>query len=359
MSISILDSVGEIKKLDSQNMLGSLQLLGEQVKQVWALGSNLKIPAAYRRVTKMVVLGMGGSTLGAHVLKSLFFKNLKLPVEIVNGYEVPGYVDNKTLVLVSSYSGTTEEPVAALQSALKKKGNVLIIASGGTLAAVAKKKKLPALVFSTENNPCGSPRMGLGYSISGQLAILSALKLIKLSPADIRAFILAIENSEERFGAHVAAANNPAKQAAVKIGNRSAWYFASEHLAGNAHIGANQMNENGKRFGGYFLIPELNHHLLEGMMKPETNPENLFFILFESRLYEARVQKRYQVTKSILDKNKIAYLPYQCQAVSHLNQVAETLLFTSYTSYYTALLSGIDPTAIPFVDFFKQALAQK
>lgn len=340
-------------------MLGSLELLGEQVKQVTALAGTLKLPAAYRSIDRLVVLGMGGSTLGAHVIKSLYFDTLKVPVEIVNGYHVPAFINSKTLVIVSSYSGTTEEPVFALTEAFKKKAKLVIIASGGTLAAVAKKNKLPALIFSTENNPCGSPRMGLGYSIAGQLAILAAAKLINFSAADKKNLLSAIHDSQKKFGASVPSASNLAKQVAGKTGGRSVWYLASDHLSGNAHIGANQMNENGKRFAGYFLIPELNHHLLEGMMQPKTNPDNLLFIMLESNRYDARVQKRYAVTKSILDKNSITYAVVNSQQKTALGQVAEALLFTSYTSYYAALVEGIDPTAIPFVDFFKQALAKK
>ena len=130
----------------------------------------------------------------------------------------------------------------------------------------------------------------------------------------------------------------------------------AEHLAGNVHAGANQMNENSKRFAGYFLVPELNHHLMEGMMNPKSNGENLLFILVESDLYDNRIQKRFYITKNILEKNGIAYQIYSCKEKSKLAQAAEVLALTSFTSFYSALLEGIDPTAIPFVDYFKEQL---
>jgi len=37
-------------------------------------------------------------------------------------------------------------------------------------------------------------------------------------------------------------------------------------------------------------------------------------------------------------------------------QACEVLVFGSYVSFYGAMLQGIDPTAIPFVDFFKEQL---
>jgi hypothetical protein len=87
------------------------------------------------------VLGMGGSTLGSHVIKALYADTLPVPVEIVNGYHVPASVTAKTLVIVSSYSGTTEEPVAAGKEALAKKAKVVTISSGGTLKTWAEKNK--------------------------------------------------------------------------------------------------------------------------------------------------------------------------------------------------------------------------
>lgn len=352
----ILDDVGAIKKLDSLNMLGSLELLEAQLNQVSMEAKNVKIPASYKKFESIVILGMGGSTLGGHIIKSVFANTLSLPLEIVNGYHVPNFVNKKTLVIVSSYSGTTEEPVAAMKEALKKKSKLIIITSGGTLAAEAKRLKLPALVFSTNNNPCGSPRMGLGYSIVGQILLFSKLGVLKSADAPLNIITRAIAESSNNFGVKNSSAHNSTKQLAYKVFGKTVWYFGAEHLAGSVHAGANQMNENAKRFAGYFLIPELNHHLLEGMMQPATNKDMLCMILVESNLYDKRVQKRFSVTKEILNKNGITFYSYQCTQKTALGQAMEMLVFTSYFSYYSALVSGIDPTAIPFVDFFKEAL---
>jgi glucose/mannose-6-phosphate isomerase len=299
---------------------------------------------------------MGGSTLGSHVIKALYFSALKTPLEIVNGYHIPGFVDKDSLVVVSSYSGTTEEPLAAMKEAKNKKAKLFGITSGGELASWSKKNRIPALIFDTKNNPCGSPRMGLGYSIVGQILLLAKVGALSFSPTQISLFIKTLNAYEKMWGVNSMLSKNFAKQLAVDTSERSVWYIGSEHLGGNAHIGANQMNENAKRFAGYFLIPELNHHLLEGGMFPKSNTKNILFVLFESNLYDKKVQKRYEITKQILAKNKITHKAYKCAEKNPLNQVAELLVLTSYTSFYSAILEGIDPTAIPFVDFFKQQL---
>jgi len=354
----ILDNIKEIEKLDSQNMLGSLQLLSKQIEEVLESSKNLKVPANYKKIDRILVLGMGGSALGAHIFKSVFKSELKVPVEILNDYEVPEFVNNKTLVIGSSYSGNTEEVVNALKQAKLKKGKIIIISSGGKLASFAKNNKLPALIFSTNNNPCGSPRMGLGYSIVGQLILLGELGLIKLTKKQINELALTFSKYDGLFGVFVKTKDNPAKMIARDIKNRSVWYVASEHLSGNVHVAANQMNENAKRFAGYFLIPELNHHLLEGMINPVENKKNLVFLFLDSNLYHKRNQKRFEITAQVLDKNKISHVSYYLAEKDKLGQACESLVLGSYVSYYRALLDGIDPTDIPFVDFFKEQLSK-
>ncbi|EKD43915.1 MAG: hypothetical protein ACD_72C00073G0001 [uncultured bacterium] len=355
MANNILNNIDEIKKLDSKSMLGSLELLSAQVEEVLDCAKKLKIPANYKNAKNIVVLGMGGSTLGAHILKSVFFDKLKAPLEIVNGYHVPEYVDKNSFVLVSSYSGTTEEALFAMKEAMKRKAKMAVISSGGDLAKISAAMKIPGLIFTTNNNPCGSPRMGLGYSIVGQMILFAKAGLIKLSPKDIKNIIFVLKKYNTEFGVSNVG-KNLAKEMARNLFGRSVWYAGAEHLSGNAHAAANQTNENAKRFAGYFLIPELNHHLLEGMIYPESNKNGLGVVLLESALYDVRIQKRFDVTKKVLDKNEIKYWSYIAQEKDKTSQACELLVFGSYVSYYGALLQGIDPTAIPFVDFFKEQL---
>ncbi|MBU2542937.1 SIS domain-containing protein [Patescibacteria group bacterium] len=358
MPVSILDNLKKIKQLDSQNMLGSLQLLSKQVEQIYNTAQDLKIPANYKNIQNVVVLGMGGSALGADLIRKLFADELKVPVEIVNSYNIPKFLNNKTLVIASSYSGGTEEVVEAVKKAKAKKAKIVVISAGGKLKAFAKVNKLPALIFTTENNPCGSPRMGLGYSIVGQLILFSKVGLLKLSTKQVKEIIKTLAYYDTLFGVLTPEKENSAKQLARKTIDKSILYVASEHLLGSAHIACNQMNENAKRMSAYFAIPELNHHLMEGMANPASNKNNLLFIMLESGNYSTRVKKRYDITKKVLDKNNIKHASYKTQEKDKLLEACELLVLGSYISYYSALLKNIDPTDIPFVDFFKKELSR-
>jgi len=354
--MKILDDVKKIKKLDSKNMLGSLESLYYQIEEVFEIAKKMKLSGEYKKANRILVMGMGGSALGAHIIKTFNFDSLKLPLEIINGYHLPAYADKNTLVICSSYSGSTEEILNSAAEAKKKKTKLLIICSGGKLGEFAKLNKIPALIFTTNNNPCGSPRMGLGYSIFGQLLLFDKIGLIKFGKKEIDEVLQVIKTSDSRFGVNVSSANNPAKRLAEEVFGKSVWFVGAEHLIGNAHVAGNQMNENAKRFSGYFAIPELNHHLLEGMIYPKTNKSNLAFLLFTSNFYDLRVQKRFIITADVLNKNKIKNITYDCYLKTKLGQVCEVLVLGSYLSYYCGILQGIDPTAIPFVDYFKERL---
>jgi glucose/mannose-6-phosphate isomerase len=350
----MLDNQSKIAQLDSKNMRGSIESFGKQIESVWKEAETVKLPASYKKVKNIVVLGMGGSALGSHVIQVLFRNTLKVPLEIIGHYHVPATVTKDSLVIASSYSGTTEEIISSAKEALKKKAKIVVLTAGGVLAEWAKQHKLPVLVFSTGDNPCGSPRMGQGYMIFGQVALFSRLGLIP--KITLKKILETISRQQLSFGITVPTEKNQAKQFAQKLLDKTVWYVASEHLSGNAHVAANQLNENAKRFGGYFIVPEMNHHLLEGMVFPESNKNNLAFVLLESNLYDKRVQKRYEITRNILEKNNIARLSYVCLEKDLILQACELLVFTAYVSFYSAMLQGIDPTAIPVVDFFKAQL---
>jgi len=351
-----LDNRAELQKLDQSNMISSIELLDKQCQEVWRQGEKLNLPKSYARVKNIVVAGLGGSALGAQVIDAVFSRELTVPLDIVNDYHLPGYVDENTLVVLSSYSGSTEEVLNAAAEATKAKAKSLIIASGGELAKIAKQKKIPALIFNPISNPSGSPRMGLGYSIFGQISLLKKSGLLSLAEADVDKTVQVIQKYQQIFGVDSPAQNNQAKKLAKDLLNRAVFYVGAEHLVGSAHVAANQFNENAKVFGSFFAMPELNHHLLEGLRFPATNKENLFFILVESNLYDKRVQKRFAILKEILKRQEITYSSYELKEKTKLSQACEMLVFGSCVSFYLAMLEGIDPTPIPQVDYFKEAM---
>ncbi|MCX6797240.1 MAG: hypothetical protein NTX98_02060, partial [Candidatus Doudnabacteria bacterium] len=200
------------------------------------------------------------------------------------------------------------------------------------------------------------PRLGLGYSLAAQLGLLKKLGLVKTTDNQLKNYVANLNRLQAKFGITSKTSNNPAKKLALQLANKIPILVASEFLAGNAHVLANQINESAKNFSNYFLISELNHHLLEGLTFPKTNPQNLFFVFFESKLYHPKNQLRYKITEKIVAKNRIKFFTYKLAAADKVGQAMEMLLFGSYASFYLAVLNKVDPGKIPWVDYLKSEL---
>ncbi len=338
-------------QLDSRNMLGSIDLLAQQCQEAWASNRAAKIPQSYKKINKIALFGMGGSALGLDVIRHLFSQQLTVPCQIINDYSLPAWVDQNTLAILSSYSGSTEETLAVAQKILSVTKKVLVITSGKNLKIFKEKNSLPGYLIEPHYNPCQQPRMAVGYSIVGLLGLLRQSGLLKINDSQIQEMVTYLEKNK-------LALKKSARQYAQRLQNKALVYVASEFLLGNAHVLSNQTNENGKNFSCFFALPELNHHLMEGLGHPASLTKNITFIFLKSDLYHPRNQRRYSLTQQVIAKNKLTSLTWQPPAKNKLLQSFATLAWGSYLSFYLATLNNkLDPSPIPWVDYFKKQLA--
>lgn len=352
----MLDNYRKVASLDSSRMLESIDLILEQFKEAFYEARTVKIPASFKRVKNIVFGGMGGSALSADVIRSLYQETISAPFAIINGYHLPGFVGPETLFIVSSYSGTTEEALALAVEAKKKGAKIFGITTGSTLLNWLKANKYPYYKIDPKNNPCGQPRMALGYAIGGLLGLFSNCGFIKLTDQEFDREMVAAAGLIKSFAMATKTAANSAKQLAKKLFNRIPFIVAAEFLTGNAHAMANQINENAKNMAGYFVLPEINHHLIEGLVFPKDNSKELAFLLINSPLYYRRNQIRVAITSQIFAKRKIKSIVYVCTAKTKFGQTLEVLLLGSYLSLYLSVLNNINPSPIPMVDYLKREL---
>lgn len=355
--MSILDEAS-ILTLDHQNMLGSVSSLADQVRHAWSSAQALKRPVIQGKIDSIALFGMGGSALGMHVIQQAFRDQLTVPVQIINDYTVPAWVDANTLVILSSYSGATEETVAMIPNILRLTKNVAVITGGGALAEFVTKQGVLGYVIDPKFNPCGQPRMAIGYSVFGTLGLLERFGLVQISQTQIDQVCKQMETVITACNPQVPQAHNPAKQLVEKVNGKYIWLFASEHLLGAAHVLSNQLNENGKCLAGYFALPEANHHLMEGLVHPGELVKQVAATAFLSKNYHPRNQIRYPVTGEVLRQAGVEWNEISIPAATILEEVGWMLTFGGFISVYTALMYGIDPSPIPKVDFFKQQLLQ-
>jgi glucose/mannose-6-phosphate isomerase len=348
-----------IDELDKSNTIGSIEQLGDQIQHIWEIAKDITIDPSYSKVNKVVVAGMGGSALGTHVIQTVYKDELTVPVIIAADYTVPNYVDENTLVIGSSYSGNTEETLSAVMDAQKKGAKIAGISAGGKLAAFLKENNYPALIFEPKYNPSNSPRMALGYSVFGQIALFSRLGLLKVSEQDYQEVLATIAEVHLKTSRHIGMEENQAMLLAFNLIDRVPVFTVAEHLEGAAHVVANQTNENAKTYSEYRVVPEINHHLMEGLQFPKSTEDTLYFITVHSDLYAANNQLRMKLTEDVLTQNSVEFLRMKLTGKTKLSQAFELLLFGSYTGFYLAMLHDIDPTPIPWVDWFKDQLSKK
>ncbi|MEK9183103.1 MAG: SIS domain-containing protein [Patescibacteria group bacterium] len=352
----ILDNIAQIKSLDKGKMLASIEALSDQCREAWKDLAGVSVPRAYSQVKNIVVAGMGGSALGAHIIDALYGNEIKMPLEIVNDYYLPAYVGKDTLVVLSSYSGSTEETLSCAAEAERKNAKILVMASGKNLAELKKEKKFPGYLFTPHFNPCDSPRMGLGYSLFGLLILFGKMGLIRFGEYEAQKAIKVAEKYNRALGVYKKITDNRAKQLAEKLQDKIPFYFSGSHLAGNIHTAANQLNENAKVFAGWALLPEINHHLMEGLLFPAAVKKNLALVFFESAADEFKIKKRFTLTREVAKKRGVEEISYMLQEKTRLGQSFELLVLGSYVSFYLAMLYGLDPTPIPMVDWFKNKI---
>ncbi len=345
-------SSNKVKKLDpNDDILESTKSLANQIEHAWEQVQKFELPANLPEIQNVVVLGMGGSALGAHLILSLYGTKLVVPFLFISGYELPGFIGPNTVAILSSYSGTTEEVLSAEDVCAKRGAYTLGITIGGDLA---KKMGKRAFVFNPKFNPSGHPRLGSGYMTFGLLGLLKKLGLTSVDTNEIQAATAQAQSETKKF---LSSATNPARQSAKRLHGYNIVIVASEFLIGNAHVFANQLNETAKNFADYFTLPEINHHLMEGLKYPTLNKKNLKFVFIESDFYSPRLKLRYKITEEVVGKNGVRAEVIKLRAENKLSQVVELLVFSGFTSFYLATLNKVNAGDIKWVDYFKKRLS--
>jgi len=342
-----LTNLEEIKKLDQKNVYGSTEMFPNQCEQTW--GEEINFPQEYKIIENVVLCGMGGSAYGGYVAQALFKDELKIPIYSNNDYSLPFFANEKSLIILSSYSGGTEEVLTCAREAKNKNLKIFGITTGGKLSEFLKTNNYPNLVFDPKFNPSGQPRLATGYMVLGLIVILKRLGIIQINDDE---FIKSLEELRN--------ATNYINEKSISVAKFLTGYipviFSSEFLNGNAHIMRNQFNETSKSFSAFEDIPELNHHLMEGLRNPQENKIKIIFIT--SNLFSEKIKKRIELTKDVISKNNVDYLGYDALGSTKFSQVLNVLAFGAYLSLYLALLYKQDPSLIPWVDYFKEQLSK-
>jgi glucose/mannose-6-phosphate isomerase len=351
---AILDNAQAWKALDPGGMIDSVRALPHQCRQAWDAAQALSLPSDYRDIDRIAVLGMGGSAIAGDIWRVLLQRECAVPVFNVRQYDLPPFVDGRTLVIASSFSGNTEETISAFEQALATPAKKLVITAGGRLLATARANGIPHFTYEYR----GEPRSALGWSLMPLLATGAALGLMQNVETDVREAIAVMESLRARIGEHVPAADNAAKQLAVRLHERLPVVYGAGPLTEVAHRWKTQLNESGKVWAFYEELPELHHNAIIGYDLPSGIAKATTVVFLRSDdLVHRRVLLRYDFTRRLLDEAGVDVAEVRPEGGSALAQMMSLIFFGDYVSGYLAFLYGVDPTPTTVIDSLKAWLA--
>lgn len=349
-----LDDIQIYKRLDPENMQEPLNGLPQQCRSAWNKAEKFQLPKDYRNIDKVVVLGMGGSAIGGDLVRSLFSSKNKPIIFVSRDYNLPAFVDERTLVIASSYSGNTEETLSAFSQALQKKCKKLVMTTGGRLKELAEDAKVPAFLIDY----VGQPRAALGYSFMPLMAFLQNLGLIEDKKAEVKAMIQDLDKVLVELKETVTTSSNRAKQLAKELHGKIAVIYGAGILSEVAHRWKTQINENGKAWAFYETFSELNHNAVVGYQFPKELASRIYVVLLRCTSLHPRILVRYQVTGDLLKESGISHETIDSRGESELSQMMGLAYLGDWVSYYLAILNEIDPTPVKAIDYLKKRLSQ-
>jgi glucose/mannose-6-phosphate isomerase len=345
LGATLLDDLKYIHKHDISDALGVVEKQPAQLTHTYDTVFEAK-----GDINNVVVGGMGGSGWPALYLNS--WPQLNVPFQVVSNYSIPRFVNDKTLFIAASYSGNTEETLAALAQAEGRNAQIAVISSGGKLGDIAKEKGHPLFVIPKVSQP----RMGTFYFLAAYLELFEKLGLV---PAGSRKELA--ETSDwliERLKTWLPtspSSQNFAKRLAKEMVGKSVVIYAGPLLAPVALKWKICINENAKHVAWWNQFPEISHNEFIGWSsQPLDKP--YCTIDLTSNLDQPRIQKRFEVTGKMLSGKRPDPEVVEAQGETLLKQLLWTSVLGDFASIYLALLENVDPTPVELVERFKKAL---
>ena len=354
MNVSALDDLESYPRLDPSGLRHRLLEFPDQCRRAWREASEFALSLDVGRCKQVLVTGMGGSAIGGDLLADLASISPAVPIIVIRGYRVPYILDQDTLVLSCSYSGNTEETLATFQQASSQGAPIVAISSGGTLGQEAQARSIPFFQINYQ----GEPRSALGYSF-----IVPAVLLAKLGPLNSESIgfedaFAAVDSLLPTLSENVPSTENPAKQLAQALLDRLIVVYGSGIYSGVSRRWKTQFNENSKVPAYFESLPEAHHNAVVGLSLPDPVKRLTTAILLEPYDTSPPMARRYEVTRELLDRDSIPHHTIRGVDGSPLAQMITTTLIGDYTSYYLAILQGVDPSPVNSIAYIRERMGQ-
>ena len=294
-------------------------------------------------IDNVIIAGMGGSGIGGKIVSQLLLSSSKISIQANADYTLPNYANKKTLLIISSYSGNTEETLSVLEAGLKQGCEIACISSGGKVVEIAKDNDL-LLITIPGGNP---PRSMFTYSFTQQLYVLKAYGVIDgFFESELEQSIELLYKEKENIIAI-------AKDFAKKLKGRIPVLYSDNWLEGTTKRWCQQINENSKMLCWNNVFPEMNHNELVGW---ESADNRTGFILFRTPFDHVRTQLRMDICMPIFNDKCDTILTLNSKGESKIEVALYTIFVGDWLSWYLSELNGVDAIEIKSIIHLKSTL---
>ena len=314
-----------------------------QLREALIIGQNYKFRTAKKDFSNIVLTGLGGSGIGGSIIQNYIADSVKIPFIVNKDYFLPAFVNANSLVIISSYSGNTEETLMAMQQAMKAKATIVCVTSGGKVADIARKKDIDCILM-----PAGMPpRSCISYSMVQVLYTLRHFGFVSNAFGKEISSVIKTLDTEEN------AIQKKAKTIAQKLNGKTPIIYAASDFEGVAVRFRQQLNENSKMLAWHHVFPEMNHNELVGWRDKD---ESRAVVLLRNDSDYDRVKMRMDICKKVIKKYTSTLIEIQSEGKGYWEKVFYVIHLTDWVSVFLADMHGVDATEVKVIDMLKGAL---
>lgn len=355
MGVEKLDNFDEARRLgwDSSDMGSLIAGFSQQCRQAVALGRHWPGELRPKQYRQAIVCGMGGSAIAGDIAAAWAGDRLSQPLVTHRNYGLPSGAGPQDLVILSSYSGETEETLSAYQQARQVGAEMLAITTGGRLEQWCRQDGVPVIKI-----PSGmAPRCALGYSFFALIFGLERYGWIAIEEDQITEALSVMEALSREYHWSVPSDGNYAKKMAADLGPALVVIYATaDHLHPVARRWANQINENAKHFAYTAVFPELCHNEIVAWESSRDLGKAIALVMLEDRDDHPRNRIRQQAVAEIIGSRARSIVRVSGRGDSLLARIFSLIHLGDWVSYYLARLNDADPTPIPPIVKLKEIL---
>jgi len=326
-------------------MKGLIQDFTKHIATALNIGNNTNLSPCNKEIKNVLICGLGGSGIGGTIISQIVANNASLPITINKDYKIPAFVNDKTLVIISSYSGNTEETLEMLAQAETVNAEIACFTSGGELEEIAKEKGYNHMIIPGGN----PPRAAFGLAFPQLFFILKHYNIVTEDYISQFESAIKLINEEEK------SIITEAKQVADKLFGNLPVIYSDATFEGVSVRFRQQINENAKMLCWHHVIPEMNHNELVGWRKKE---ENIAVILFRNETDYYRTQKRMEINKSVIAEYTSNITEIYSKGSTQLERSLYLIHLGDWVSFILGEKKGVDITEVDVITMLKNKLSE-